>query len=79
MNDGTHHGFSPTLDGYALGWPVSSRSKHPVAGPTGGGRAAFFIYPEDDLTVIVLTNMIFSAPQSYIDELAGIYIKDLKR
>ncbi|MGF7081086.1 serine hydrolase domain-containing protein [Mucilaginibacter sp. UYCu711] len=78
LKDGTHHGFSPILDGYALGWPVSSRPMHPVAGPTGGGRAAFFIYRNDDLTVIVLTNMIFSAPQSYIDGIASFYIKGLK-
>ena len=79
LKDGSHQGFSPTLDGYALGWPVSSRKEHPVAGPTGGGRAAFFIYREDDLTVIVLTNRIFSAPQSYIDGIAHFYIPDLSK
>jgi CubicO group peptidase (beta-lactamase class C family) len=77
LKDGSHHGFSPTLDGYALGWPVALRKAHPVAGPTGGGRAAFFIYRDDDLTVIVLTNMIFSAPQSYIDGIARFYIPGL--
>jgi len=79
LKDGSHQGFSPTLNGYALGWPVSLRKDHPVAGPTGGGRAAFFIYRDDDLTVIVLTNMIFSAPQSYIDGIAGFYIPGLAK
>lgn len=74
LNDGTHEGFGPVLNGYGLGWPIAPREDHPVAGPTGGGRAAFFIYRKDDLTVIVLTNLIFSAPQRYIDDIAGFYI-----
>ncbi len=74
LNDGTHEGFGPVLNGYGLGWPIAPREDHPVAGPTGGGRAAFFIYRKDDLTVIVLTNLIFSAPQSYIDDIASFYI-----
>jgi CubicO group peptidase (beta-lactamase class C family) len=74
LNDGTHEAFGPVLNGYALGWPIAPREDHPVAGPTGGGRAAFFIYQKDDLTVIVLTNLIFSAPQRYIDDIAGFYI-----
>jgi len=74
LNDGTHEGFGPVLNGYGLGWPIAPRAEHPVAGPTGGGRAAFFIYTKDDLTIIMLTNLIFSAPQSYIDDIAAFFI-----
>jgi len=74
LNDGSHEGFGELLNGYGLGWPIAPRLDHPVAGPTGGGRAAFFIYRKDDLTVIVLTNLIFSSPQTYIDDIAGFYI-----
>jgi len=74
LNDGTHEGFGPVLNGYGLGWPIAPREDHPVAGPTGGGRAAFFIYRKDDLTVIVLTNLIFSGPQRYIDDIANFYV-----
>ncbi len=77
LNNGTHEGFGPVLNGYGLGWPVTTRSEHPIAGPTGGGRAAFFIYIKDDVTVIILTNLIFSAPQSYIEDIAAFYIPGL--
>lgn len=77
LNDGSHKGFSDQLNGYALGWPVGLRSKHPIIGPTGGGRAAMYIYPEDDLTIIVLTNLVFSGPQRFIDDIAAFYIPGL--
>jgi CubicO group peptidase (beta-lactamase class C family) len=77
LNDGPHGGFSPVLDGYALGWPVSTRAEHPVVGPTGGGCAVFFLYPKDDLTVVLLTNLDLSAPQSYVEGIAAFYLPDL--
>jgi tetratricopeptide (TPR) repeat protein len=40
---------------------------------TGGSRAAFFVYPEDDLAIVVLTNLVGAFPEEFIDELAGIY------
>ncbi len=79
LNNGTHEGFGPVLNGYGLGWPIAPRTDHPVAGPTGGGRAAFFIYRNDDLTVIVLTNLIFSGPQRYIDDIASFYIPGINK
>jgi len=36
-------------------------------------RAAFFVYPDDDLAVIVLTNLVGAFPEEFIDELAGYY------
>jgi CubicO group peptidase (beta-lactamase class C family) len=77
LNDGSHQGFSPLLDGYALGWPVATRAEHPVVGPTGGGCAVFFLYPKDDLTVVLLTNLGLSAPQSYVEGIAAFYLPDL--
>jgi tetratricopeptide (TPR) repeat protein len=40
---------------------------------TGGSRAAFFVYPEDDLAIVVLTNLAGAFPEEFIDELAGYY------
>jgi len=40
---------------------------------TGGSRAAFFVYPDDDLAVVVLTNLAGAYPEEFIDELAGYY------
>ena len=65
-NDGT-----PTQ--WALGWVRKPRPKHSAIIATGGGRAAFFVYPEDDLAVVVLTNLAGAFPEEFIDELAGLY------
>jgi CubicO group peptidase (beta-lactamase class C family) len=74
LKDGTHGGFSSLLNGYALGWPVVIRAKHRAIAPVGGERAGMFIYPDDDLTVIVLTNLMGASPQSFIDRIAAFYL-----
>ncbi|HKS08069.1 MAG TPA: serine hydrolase [Pyrinomonadaceae bacterium] len=66
FNDG-----SPTQ--WALGWMTKPRSQHSAIVATGGGRTAIFVYPEDDLAVIVLTNLASSFPEEFVDELAGFY------
>lgn len=58
---------------WALGWVTKPRLKHRAVIATGGSRAAFFVYPEDDLAVVVLTNLIGGFPEDFVDELAGIY------
>jgi CubicO group peptidase (beta-lactamase class C family) len=74
LKNGTYGGFSPLLNGYALGWPVAMRAKHRAIGPVGGERAGLFIYPDDDLTVIVLTNLMGASPQAFIDHIAAFYL-----
>src|SRR5215203_2334156 len=68
---GTFKDGSPTK--WALGWMTKPRPKHRAVIATGGSRAAFFVYPEDDLAIVVLTNLIGAFPEDFIDELAGIY------
>jgi CubicO group peptidase (beta-lactamase class C family) len=68
---GTYNNGSPTQ--WALGWVTKPRPKHSAVTATGGGRSAFFVYPDDDLAVIVLTNLAGSYPEDFIDELAGYY------
>lgn len=59
---------------WALGWGVNKfRMKHPAVGMSGGGRSAFLVYPDDELAVIVLTNLGGSSPENWIEELAGYY------
>lgn len=62
---------------WALGWPASQRAEHRWVGGIGGGRAAFFVYPDDDLAVIVLTNLAGSAPESWIEGIAKAWIPAL--
>lgn len=62
---------------WALGWMAKTRPAHRAMTATGGGRATFFVYPEDDLTVVVLTNLAGAFPEEFIDELAGFYDPDI--
>lgn len=77
LNNGKIGGFNRLTNGYALGWPTVSREEHPAVGPVGGGRSALFVYLKDDLSIIVLTNLMGSNPEQLIDEIAGYYIPDM--
>ncbi|MDF7815996.1 serine hydrolase [Runella sp. MFBS21] len=68
---GTYNNGKPTQ--WALGWMTKPRAKHSAVVATGGGRSAFFVYPEDDLTIVVLTNLSGASPEDFIDELAGCF------
>lgn len=59
--------------GYGLGWVLGLEEPHPFAGGTGGIRASFFVYPKDDLAVIVLTNTQGSRPESLVEGVAQRY------
>ncbi|MDQ0593612.1 CubicO group peptidase (beta-lactamase class C family) [Chryseobacterium ginsenosidimutans] len=78
LNNGQTGGFSRLLNGYAAGWPIIDRAEHPAFAPVGGGRSAVFVYPKDDLSIIVLTNLSGGSPDVFIDELAGLFIPDMK-
>lgn len=58
---------------WALGWEVLRRPGHRTVGMTGGGRSAFFLYPEDDLGVVILTTLSGASPEDWVDEVAEIY------
>jgi tetratricopeptide (TPR) repeat protein len=78
LNNGKTGGFSTLLNGYAAGWPVIARTEHPAVAPVGGGRSALFVYPNDALSIIVLTNLSGGSPDVFIDEIAGFYLPDMK-
>jgi tetratricopeptide (TPR) repeat protein len=46
-------------------------------GPVGGGRSALFVYLKDDLSIVVLTNLMGGNPEQMIDEIGGYYVPDL--
>ena len=79
LNNGQTQGFNDLLNGYALGWPVVVRDEHPALGPEGGDRAAFFIYPQDGMSIVVLTNLMGASPSRFIDDIAGVYIPEMRR
>jgi len=77
LEDGKTSGFDRLLNGYALGWQVIGREEHPAIASVGGDRSALFIYPEDNLSIIVITNLMGANPHTFIDEIADFYIQDM--
>jgi CubicO group peptidase (beta-lactamase class C family) len=73
LKNGSTAGFSDLLNGYAIGWPIVTRPKHRAIATVGGERAAVFIYPDDDLAIVILTNLMGASPQSFIDDVAEFY------
>jgi CubicO group peptidase (beta-lactamase class C family) len=64
--------------GSALGWYVIDRPVHPAVYVAGGNSSALLIYPKDNLTIVVVSNLIGTNPKSFIDEIAGFYLPDMK-
>lgn len=62
---------------WGLGWQVFARGSHRMVGMTGGGRSAVFLYPDDALAVVVLTNLSGAYPEDFIDGIAKIYAPEL--
>ncbi|MDZ5647371.1 serine hydrolase [Nitrospirillum sp. BR 11828] len=58
---------------WGLGWEVLDHGGHRALGMTGGGRSAFFLYPEDDVGVVILTNLSGAFPEDMIDQVAALY------
>ena len=78
LKNGETAGFNDFVNGYAIGWPLIVRDNHIAAIPIGGNRTVFAVYPDDDLSVIILTNLMGGLPDQFIDEVAGFYIEDMK-
>lgn len=74
MADGKALGAG-TVSSYALGWPTFNDAKHPAVGGLGGARAAFLVYPKDDLSVVVLTNLQGAAPERLARRIAALYLR----
>lgn len=68
---GSYNNGSPTQ--WALGWVTKPRPAHRAVMATGGSRSALFVYPDDALAIVVLTNLAGASPEEFIDELAGLY------
>jgi CubicO group peptidase (beta-lactamase class C family) len=78
FNDGTVHGANDVFNGYAIGWPLVIRPQYRAVASTGGNRAALFVYPEQDLAIILLTNLVGSGPERFIDRIAGYYLPEMR-
>lgn len=58
---------------WAAGWPVLATSPRRQVAGIGGNRAAFIVYPDDGLAIIVLTNLVGGNPERFIPQIAEFY------
>jgi CubicO group peptidase (beta-lactamase class C family) len=63
---------------WGLGWEIFARGTGRAVGMTGGGRAAAFLYPEDRVGVVILTNLTGSFPEDMIDKVASLFAPKLE-
>ncbi|MFD1786216.1 serine hydrolase domain-containing protein [Sphingomonas floccifaciens] len=63
-------GFGP----WGAGWPAVRTACHPAYAGIGGARSAFYVYPDDGLAVIVLTNLVGAEPETFIDSIADVFV-----
>jgi CubicO group peptidase (beta-lactamase class C family) len=59
---------------WSAGWPVLQTTPERQVAGIGGARAAFIVYPDQRLAVIVLTNLAGANPQRFIPRIAGFYM-----
>ena len=58
---------------WAAGWPVLQTSPQRQVAGIGGARAAFVVYPDEGLAIVVLTNLAGANPQRFIPQIAEFY------
>ncbi|ADG10103.1 hypothetical protein B7G68_08320 [Caulobacter segnis] len=62
------------LGQWGMGWLVLNRPAHRAVAMTGGSRSAVYLYPDDKVGVVILTNLAGSTPEDLIDEIAQGFI-----
>ncbi|WP_196138707.1 serine hydrolase [Aliikangiella sp. G2MR2-5] len=75
LNNGKTGGFNDFENGYAMGWQVIDRPKHRAISASGGNAVTMIHYPEDHVSVVVLTNLIGALPIQFVDKIAEQYIE----
>lgn len=64
---------------WGIGWTILPRGAgHRAVGMTGGARSAFYLYPEDRVAVVILTNLAGAYPEDEIDRIAGYWAPALR-
>lgn len=67
-----------TPTNWARGWGITkTRKKHSAVGMSGGNRSVIMVYPEDNIAIIVLTNLAGCSPEDFVEEIAGCYNQDI--
>lgn len=58
---------------WSVGWPVLQTAPTRQVAGIGGARAAFVVYPDEGLAVVMLTNLAGANPQRFIPTIAEFY------
>lgn len=78
LSNGKTSGFSKLENGYAAGWQVLVRETNPAVSSSGADASTIIIYPENNVSIILLTNLIGAKPIKFIDEIAVKYFDKQK-
>jgi hypothetical protein len=78
LADGKTASFNQLVNGYTLAWTVIICAEHSAVVPLAANRSALVNDPQDNLSIVVLTNLSASLPSICIDEIAGFYIANMK-
>jgi CubicO group peptidase (beta-lactamase class C family) len=63
---------------WGIGGRVNARRSHPAFYGVGAAKAAFGVYPQDDLAVVVLTNLSADMGLPFLDGIAAQFLPDLR-
>ncbi|MFV8340785.1 serine hydrolase domain-containing protein [Flavobacterium sp. XS2P39] len=78
LNNGKTYETNDFLNRSSIGFSTTSRIKNPVIASLGGNRNALYIYPKDNVSVVILTNLVGSHPENFIEDIANLYITEKK-
>lgn len=76
LDNGEYWDFDGILNAYALGWPVIKRENHSGVSAFGGGRASVSIYPDDNMAIILFTNLSGVYTYEIVDKIAEFYYEN---
>ena len=76
LENGNTAGFNSRENGYAMGWQVIGRDQHPAISASGGDATTMITYPNDKVSVVVLTNLLGGLPTQFVDDIAEFYFDE---
>jgi len=67
---------NPSMHPYALGWYVVESPSGSKIVTAGGGQSAVAVYPELNISIVILSNLAGAKPENFMDEVAEFYIEN---
>jgi hypothetical protein len=70
--------ISNTSPACVLDWKQSTRTDHPVIKGKSSGQLSLSVYPEDNLSIVLLGDNVSSIPENFADDIASFYVPTMK-